>query len=115
ARPPPPGITSPPPAPATGGTPIPPINRSQRLVGKEPAGSAEPDLDSMCHAVVDQRHPCGLGRDRGAVDLDAHDAPRDAVRVLDTHLVAGGVIAKRDREAAPRPRDARVDEERRAA
>src|SRR4029450_8020839 len=39
-------ITSPATDTATGGSPIPPIHRSQRLGGKEPAGSAGRDLDS---------------------------------------------------------------------
>src|SRR5262245_27659306 len=77
--------------------------------------SAEPDTYLVSRSIVDEGQP-GLPRRRGrAIDLDARDPARHAVRILDPHLVEGCVIAERDREALPGARNARVDEERRPA
>src|ERR1700691_1843584 len=69
----------------------------------------------MGSAVIRQGYQHRISLERLAADLDAGNTAADSVGILDSDLIARGVVAKDDFEVPPGLRDTRINQQSRAA
>ena len=69
--------------------------------GQHRVWSSEDNPYKMGCAIVRQRDPCLIFRQRIAVELRSDDSAADAAWVLDPYVVLGGAVSEDDSEARP--------------